>query len=111
MSIKNPNDPKIPDHAAPAQTSPQPQERFGSPNEEDAIPWAELLFEEEPNPVSGENPMVREPQPAEMPPARGFLSRISEMNAEYLAYDTGAGPPLAVLAVALLVFVLLLETS
>ena len=97
MSSKDPNDPKIPDQAAPAGTSPQPKDRFAPQIEEDAIPWAEIIFEEEPNLVSEEHPGAQEPHPAEISPAPGLLSRISGMNAQNLEYDPLAGPPLAAL--------------
>src|SRR5271157_4938927 len=44
MSSRSPNDPKIPDKDAGARLDPQPQKHFGSPIEEDAIPWAEIIL-------------------------------------------------------------------
>jgi len=109
MSSRSPNDPKIPDKDAGARLDPQPQKHFGSPIEEDAIPWAEIILEEEPLSAGGEQPMTREPPLAETSRAEGFVSRILGVHAENSLDGQIAGPPLAVLLVALIVFLLLIE--
>ena len=48
MSSKSPKDYEIPDKEAGARMDAQPQKHFGSPNGEDAIPWAEIILEDEP---------------------------------------------------------------
>jgi hypothetical protein len=109
MSSRSPNDPKMPDKDAGALMEPQPQKHFGSPIEEDAIPWAEIILEEEPFSTGEEQPMTREPLLAETARDEGFVSRILGMNGEDSLDGQIAGPPLAVLLVALLVFLLLVE--
>ncbi|MGO9568986.1 MAG: hypothetical protein ACLP5H_15735 [Desulfomonilaceae bacterium] len=110
MSSKGPEDPKIPDNDASARTGAQSQRHFGAPIEEDAIPWAEIIFEDEPYPAGEEHPPAREPQSAEISHAEGFFSRNLGMSEENPMDALVVGPPLAVLAVALIVFLLLVET-
>jgi hypothetical protein len=109
MSSKSPNDPKIPDGDAGARMDPKPQRHFGSPIEEDAIPWAEIILEEKPYSAGEDQPVTREPLLAETSRAEGFFSRISGMHTESSPDGQIAGPPLAVLLVALLIFLLLVE--
>jgi hypothetical protein len=109
MSTKSPNDPEIPDKDAGARMDAQPRKHFGSPIEEDAIPWAEIILEEEPLAAGAVKPVTREPLLAETARDEGFVSPISGMHEEHPLDGQIAGPPLAVLAVALLVFLLLLE--
>ena len=109
MSSKDPNDPKIPDKDASARTDVQPQKHFGSPIEEDAIPWAEIIFDEEPHSAGEDQPVTREPLLAETSRAKGFFSRTLGMREENSLDGQIAGPPLAVLVVALLIFLLLVE--
>jgi hypothetical protein len=109
MSSKSPNDPKIPDKDAGARMDVQPQKHFGSPIEEDAIPWAEIILEEEPHSAGEDQPVTREPLPAETSQAEGFFSRTLGMHGEDSPDGQIAGPPLAVLVVAVLIFLLLVE--
>ena len=109
MSSNSPNDPKIPDKGAGVRMDPQPQKHFGSPIEEDAIPWAEIILEEEPYSAGEEQPVTREPLLAETSQAKGFFSRTFGMHAENSLDGQIAGPPLAVLVVAVLIFLLLVE--
>ena len=109
MSSKSPNDPKIPAKDAEAQMDTQPQKQFGSSTDEDAIPWAEIIIEDEPGSAGKEQPVRREPLPVETSQAEGFLSRTFGTHAEYQLESQVAGPPLAVLVVVLLIFLLLVE--
>ena len=109
MSSNSPNDPKIPDKGAGVRMDPQPQKHFGSPIEEDAIPWAEIILEEEPYSAGEEQPVTPEPLLAETSQAKGFFSRTFGMHAENSLDGQIAGPPLAVLVVAVLIFLLLVE--
>jgi hypothetical protein len=109
MSSKSPNDPKIPEKDAGARMTVQPQKHFGSPIEEDAIPWAEIILDEEPHSAGEDQPVTREPQLAETSRTEGFFSRTSGMHAEDSSDGQIAGPPLAVLVIALLIFLLLVE--
>ena len=109
MSSKSPKDYEIPDKEAGARMDPQPQKHLGSPNGEDAIPWAEIILEDEPLSPGEEQPMTREPLLAETPQAEGFFSRILGMHEENQLDSQIAGPPLAILLVALIVFLLLVE--
>jgi hypothetical protein len=109
MSTKSPNDREIPDKDAGARMDAQPKKHFGSPIEEDAIPWAEIILEEEALSADEEQPRTREPLLAETARDEGFVSPILGMHEENPPDGQIAGPPLAVLAVALLVFLLLLE--
>jgi len=108
MSANSPNDPKIPDKDAGARMDPQ-HKSFGSAIEEDAIPWAEIILEEEPFSAGEEQPMTREPLLAETSRTEGFFSWILGMHEEDPLDGQIAGPPIAVLVVALLVFLLLVE--
>jgi hypothetical protein len=87
----------------------QPQKHFGSPIEEDAIPWAEIILDEEPHSAGEDQPVTREPQLAETSRTEGFFSRTLGMPAEDSSDGQIAGPPLAVLVIALLIFLLLVE--
>jgi hypothetical protein len=109
MSSKNPNDPRMPDKDAGARMDPQPQKHFGSSIEDDAIPWAEIILEEEPFSPGQEQPVRREPLLVETPRADGFFSQTFGMHAEDSLEGQIAGPPLAVLVVAVLIFLLLVE--
>jgi hypothetical protein len=109
MSNKSPNDPKIPDKDAGARMDAQPPKHFGSPIEEDAIPWAEIILEEEPNSAGEDQPVTREPLLAETSRAEGFFSRTLGMYGENSPDGQIAGPPLAILVVAVLIFLLLVE--
>ena len=53
--------------------------------------------------------MTREPLLAETPQAEGFFSRILGMHPEDQLDGQIAGPPLAILLIALIVFLLLVE--
>jgi hypothetical protein len=99
MSSENSNDPKATDRAASSWTSPQPQKHFRPSIEEEAIPWAEIIFEEE--------PAVMESHPVAMSAGKGFVSRVLSTQAETFLDEQVVGPPLAVLAIVLLVFLLL----
>jgi len=109
MSTKSPNDAEIPDKDAGARMDAQPKEHFGSPIEEEAIPWAEIVLEEEALAAGAVKPVTREPLLAQTARDEGLVSPILGMHEENPLDGQIAGPPLAVLVVALLVFLLLLE--
>jgi hypothetical protein len=94
MSINNTNDPKIAGKATPSSESPQPQKHFRPSIEDEAIPWAEVIFEED-------------TYSAERSTGANISSSVLSSYAEnYVDYQV-VGPPLAVLAIVLLVFLLL----
>jgi hypothetical protein len=91
MSSKNSNDPNDPSSAS---TTAPPQRHFRPPIDEESIPWAEIILEEEPS-------------SAQMSPGTGFSSQLLSTHAENPLDYQVVGPPLAVLAVVLLAFLLL----
>jgi hypothetical protein len=91
MSSKNSKDPNDP---ASASTTSPPQRHFRPPIDEESIPWAEIILDEEPS-------------SAQMSPGTGFSAQLLSSHAENPLDYQVVGPPLAVLAVVLLVFLLL----
>lgn len=111
MNSKNDKDSRATNEITPSSTSTQPQKHFRPSIDEEAIPWAEIIFEEAPYSGSAQHSMAREPRPAENTHDASFSSRVLGTQAEsFLDYQI-VGPPLAVLAVVLLVFLLLLAAT
>jgi hypothetical protein len=94
MRNNDTNDRKITDKVAPAEASPQPQKHFRPSIEDEAIPWAEIIFEAGPNFTERSTEATISP------------SVLSSPAENYVDYQV-VGPPLAVLAIVLLVFLLL----
>jgi len=113
MSSKNPDDPKMTGKLPQAGASPEPQKLFAPSIDEEEIPWAEIVLEEEQvRRPGGEEPVISEERRhPETSRAAGLFSRTFGTPAADSADGPVVGPPLAVLAVALLVFLLLIETS
>jgi hypothetical protein len=105
MSSKDANDPKMGDKGASSSTSSQPQKLFRPSIDEESIPWGEIIFEEK-----QEHPLALEPHATEISSGTGFFSRIFGIQSDNPLDEQVVGPPLAVLAVVLLVFLVLAGT-
>ncbi len=97
MSSNDPKNPKTTDKAASTWTTSQPQKHFRPAIDEETIPWAEIIFEED------------QEQPLSLAP-RGVETSAGMVDTQVRnpLYEQVVGPPLAVLAIVVIVFLLLL---
>ncbi len=108
MDDENPNEPKRAGEPDQMSTEDQMQKDSLSRREEETIPWAEIIVEPEQERYAPgeENLASQESAPAHTSFGSGLFSRLHVMLAEGYAHGPLEGPPLAVLAVILLAFIL-----
>ncbi len=87
MGSNDTNDPKTTNKTGTSLASPQPQKLFRPSTEEEAVPWAEIILEDE----------------------SAAASQVLATEAANPLDLQVVGPPLAVLAIVILVFLLLVE--
>ncbi len=112
MDGKNPKEAQAAGEPDRLSTEDQVQKDSLSQLEEERIPWAEIISEPEQGPyaTSEENPTTREGHRVNISFGYGFFSRIYNMLAESNPHGPMEGPPLAVLALILLAFILWMST-